>query len=130
MLREPKGWEAAPRQWATVGYSGAVESGRTICGALFGGAVFHGFLHGENESQVPEADNKIRQQAIGSVRELFTGFKERFGDTVCGELTGCDFSKKEDQERYFKDEIYKDKCFRYVEYVLADCVQQMKAAGK
>ncbi len=113
-----------------MGYAGAIETGKTICGALFGGAVFHGFLHGENEARAPKVKDKNRNRAIDSVRGLFVGFKERFGDTDCRTLTGCDWSKKEDQKRYFKEKIYEDKCYRYVEYVIADCVSQMSASAK
>jgi hypothetical protein len=35
-LREDAGWDATPYQWATVGYSGAIDTGKTICGILFG----------------------------------------------------------------------------------------------
>ena len=129
VLRESKGWEATPYQWATVGYMGAVETGRTICGALFAGTVFHGFLHGENQSHSPEVNDKIRKQTIDSVRGLFNGFKEQFGSTDCQALIRCDLSKKEEYKRYLEEEIYKDKCFNYVEYVLDNCIQQMNATA-
>jgi hypothetical protein len=64
------------------------------------------------------------------VRGLFAGFQETFGDTDCRTLTGCDWSKKEDQKKYFKEKIYEDKCYRYVEYVIANCVGQMDASAE
>jgi hypothetical protein len=109
---------------------GAIETGRTICGALFGGAIFHGFLRGENKPQAPKVGDKGRAQAIDSVRGLFKGFQEEYGDTDCRTLTGCDFGKKEDVKRYVREEVYKDKCFHYVEYVLANCIDQMKGTAK
>ena len=44
VMREDIGLEPAPYQWATVGYMGAIMSGRTICGILFGGTVYLGYL--------------------------------------------------------------------------------------
>jgi hypothetical protein len=89
---------------------------------LFGGATFLGYLHGANASSAPASDDPKRTQAIESVRELFQGFIEQFGDTDCRTLTGCDWSKPEDVKRYREEEIYKETCFRYFEYCLAKCV--------
>jgi len=36
VLREDTGWDATPYQWATAGYAGAIRSGKTICGVIFG----------------------------------------------------------------------------------------------
>ncbi len=126
VLRKKKDWDPSPYQWATTGYSGAIGSGRTICGALFGGTVFLGYLHGTNATHAPDVDDERRTQAITSVNKLFQGFIESFGDTDCQNLTGCNFSIKEDQDRYMKEEVYKDKCFHYFEYVLAQCLDEME----
>lgn len=125
-----EGWDPFPYQWATAGYMGAVETGRTICGTLFGGAVFVGYLHGMNATQAPEVQGKSRTRAIESVRELFQGFVERFGDTDCRTLIGCDWSKKEDRERYFREEVYKETCYNYLDYVLARCLDQMASMDR
>ena len=109
---------------------GAVETGRTICGTLFAGAVFVGYLHGMNVTQAPEVQGKSRTRAIESVRGLFQGFVERFGDTDCRTLIGCDWSKKEDRERYFREEVYKGTCYNYLDYVLARCLDQMGSMGQ
>jgi len=125
-----EGWDPSPYQWATAGYMGAVETGRTICGTLFGGAVFVGYLHGMNATQAPEVQGKSRTRAIESVRGLFQGFVERFGDTDCRTLIGCDWSKKEDRERYFREEVYKGTCYNYLDYVLARCLDQMASMDR
>jgi len=46
------------------------------------------------------------------------------------EDTGCDWSKKEDINRYFKDEIYKDTCFRQFEYVVEKCIAEKASVNK
>ena len=123
-MREVEGWDQSPYQWATTGYNGAINTGKTICGALFGGAVVLGYLHGKDAKEAPDVKDKRRVGAMESVKSLFNGFMEQFGDTDCQTITGCDWSKKEDRDRYFKDKVYKDKCYKYVEYVIARCLDQ------
>ncbi len=123
-MREVKGWDSTPYQWAAVGYSGAIESGKTICGILFGAAVYLGYLSGTDATGVPGVKDAQRKQAITSVRDLFQGFKEKFNDTDCKTLTGCDWSKKEDIKRYRNEKIYENTCYPQFEYVLAQLVQK------
>ena len=101
---------------------GAINSGKTICGILFGGSIYLGFLAGIDSTDAPEVKDKGRLKAIKSVNELFTGFVERFAETDCKTLTGCDWSKKKDIKRYFKEEVFKDTCYRQFEYVVEKCV--------
>lgn len=103
---------------------GAIETGKTICGFLFGGSVYLGYLNGMNATEVPEVKDEKRKQAITSVRDLFQGFIERFGHTDCQTLTSCDWSRKEDVRRYYKEQIYKDTCYHQFEYVLANCLEK------
>jgi hypothetical protein len=127
-LREDTGWDAAPFQWATAGYMGAITSGKTICGALLGGSIYLGFLNGVGATDAPKRKDKRRLKAIQSVNELFNGFINRFGESDCTTLTGCDWSKKEDIKRYFKDQIYKDTCFHQFEYVIEKCIAEKSSA--
>jgi hypothetical protein len=129
-LREDKGWDATPYQWATAGYMGAIDSGKTICGILFGGSIYLGFLNGKDATDAPELKDKRRLNAIKSVNELFKGFINQFGESDCKTLTGCDWSKKEDIKRYFKDQIYKDTCYRQFEYVVEKCINAKALANR
>lgn len=61
---------------------------------------------------------------------MFRGFIERFGDTDCRTLTGCDWSKEEDRNRYYQEEVYKDKCYDYFEYVLVHCLGRVPPADE
>jgi hypothetical protein len=119
------GWDSIPYQWATAGYMGAIDSGKTICGFLFGGAVFFGYLAGEKASDMPALKDPARIQAIATVKGLFQGFVERFGTTDCRTLTGCDFSQKRDVKRYFGEKIYENTCYRQFDYVLGHCLAQL-----
>jgi len=118
------GWDPAPYQWATAGYTGAIDSGKTICGFLFSGAIFLGYLAGKNTIAAPADKDPARIRAIASVRSLFEGFIERFETTDCRTLTGCDFSQKTDAKRYFKEKIYENTCYHQFDYVLGQCLAQ------
>jgi hypothetical protein len=124
VLREDSGWDATPYQWATAGYMGAISSGKTICGILFGASIYLGFLHGIDSTDAPKIDDERRLKAIKSVHQLFNGFINTFGETDCTALTGCDWGKKEDIKRYYREEIYKDICFRQFEYVVVKCAAE------
>lgn len=118
----------APYQWAAAGYLGAIrsEGSRTICGVLYGGTAFLGFLHGREQPAEPSVDDPKRQQAIAAVNGLFNGFLERFGATDCHTLTGCDHSLPEDNERFRREEVYRGSCLPQLEYVLSYCVEQIE----
>ena len=78
----------------------------------------------------PKLKDKRRLNAIKSVNELFKGFINQFGESDCTTLTGCDWSKKEDIKRYFKDQIYKDTCYRQFEYVVEKCINETASANQ
>jgi hypothetical protein len=121
-MRKTKSWDATPYQWATVGFRGAVQSGKTTCGILFGAMIYLGYLNGINATGAPGHKDRRRTRAIASVEDLFNGFAKRFGHTDCQTLTGCDWSKKKDVKRYYKEEVYKDTCFHQFEYVVEKCI--------
>ena len=127
VLLEAIGWDDAPSQWATAGYVGAITSGKTICGCLFGGTAFLGYLQGLNTSRLPDIENDNRTRAIASVEKLYQGFIEQFGDTDCYKLTGCDWGNRRDVVRYYKEEVYTETCYKYIQYVLTKCVEQINA---
>ena len=127
VLRDVEGWGFSPYQWAAAGYSGAIDSGKTICGMLFGATVFLGFMFGEKAPNAPGIKDEKRILAIASVNGLFNGFISKFGETECRALTGCDFSNKEEVNRYIREEVYKNTCFRQFEYVLSYCTDQRSA---
>ena len=109
---------------------GAINSGKTICGILFGASVYLGFLNGIDATDAPKVNDDRRLNAIKSVNELFNGFIDQFGESDCTTLTGCDWSKKEDIKRYFKDKVYKDTCYRQFEYVVEKCLKAKAMANQ
>ena len=109
---------------------GAINSGKTICGILFGASVYLGFLNGFDATDAPEVNNERRLAAIKSVNELFNGFIDQFDESDCKTLTGCDWSKKEDIKRYFKDQVYKNTCYRQFAYVVEKCLEAKTLANR
>lgn len=124
------GWDPSPYQWPTVGYGGAIRTGRATCGILFGATVCLGYLHGMGATQAPEARGERRSRAIESVRELYHGFIEQFADTDCQTLTGCDWSKEEGRARYRQEKVFQTKCLTYLRHVLEQCFDEMTAMNK
>lgn len=122
----------APYQWAAAGYLGAIQSegSKTICGMLFGGAVFLGFLCGRGEIAEPALEDPMRRRAITAVHGLFKGFLERFGATECHALTRCDHSIPEEVKRFYDDEVYRDSCLPQLEYVLSYCLDQIGSINR
>ena len=129
VLRETADLPGVPHQWAAAGYEGAIhsEGSRTICGMLFGGAAFLGFLCARGEMAEPAVENPMRRRAIHAVHGLFNGFLERFAATECHALTRCDHSIREEVERFYAEEVYRDSCLPQLEYVLSYCLDQIES---
>jgi hypothetical protein len=115
-----------------AGYDGAIRSGKTICGTLFGGTVYLGYLNGHDAEKAPEIGGERRAHAIEAVSDLYAGFVERFGTTDCQTLTGCDWGRQGDIDRYMEEKTYEDTCYKYFEYVLSKCLaaSERVAAGR
>ncbi len=129
VLQAHKGRSLPFCQWAAAGYLGAIKEQKTICGTLFGGTVFLGLFHGGDAAQVPGIEDDRRSRAIESVQGLFQGFLARFGATDCFTLTGCDWSDEESVKRYI-EEVYQQKCLKFLEYVLAYCLDQQESPSR
>lgn len=112
--------------WATSGYLGAIISGQTTCGLLIGSSVAIGLKVGQTKECLPLEDSKARDRAVEEVAKLYEDFQREFGSTECRALIGCDFSKVEDQKRYYETEVYKAKCYKFFEYVMSRFVKLEK----
>ena len=117
-MREANNWDPVPYQWAAAGYGGAIGSGKATCGILVGGAIYLGYLSGTGASREPGVKDDARMQAMARVSELYRKFINQFGDTDCKALTGCDWSKKEDAERFYRDKVNLTTCGKQFDYVL------------
>ncbi len=117
-LQEIWGLPLGEDSWATAGYLGAVNSGDATCGLLVGSNVAIGLRSGQGKTCFPLEDKEERNKAISAVNALYKDFIEKFGATQCQNLTQCDFSKPEEAERYRKEEKYKNRCFKFFNFVM------------
>ena len=83
-----------------------------------------------DSTDAPKLKDEKRLNAIKSVNELFKGFIKQFGDSDCKTLTGCDWSKKDDIKRYFKDKVYEGTCYPQFEYVIEKCFNETALANQ
>jgi len=81
-----------------------------------------------NATQPPQVQGERRTRAIEAVGSLFRGFVERFGDTDCQTLTGCNWGREEDIARYKEEGTFKETCLHLVGYVLEACLDEAAAA--
>jgi len=84
--------------------------GRTggVCGAVAGGIMAIGLIHGRSDNQT--APDPVYQK----VQQLIAAFEERFGSTNCRVLTGCDLLTTAGQQK-FKDEKTIESCKVFTE---------------
>jgi C_GCAxxG_C_C family probable redox protein len=93
-----------------TGFAGGVSRTKSLCGALSGGVLALGALHGRTK---PSDD---RSALMARVQEMMHGFRERHGSDNCFTLTGLDFDDPGAAEKY-KVQIH-TQCRGYVKDVL------------
>jgi C_GCAxxG_C_C family probable redox protein len=100
--------ELAPR--IATGFGGGLSRTQSLCGALAGGVLVLGAVHGRNTLE----DDRTR--IVREVQQLVHGFRSRFGSDNCFALTGLDFNTPEGMQVY-RERVHA-KCREYVRYVL------------
>ncbi len=113
-------WDMPQKEfsWATAGYQGAISSGQTTCGLLIGSSIAIGLRFGRGKDGIPMEDEETRKTAIKAVHKFYRDFLDEYGSAECKTLIQCDFSKPEDQARYREEEVYKDTCFKFYNYIM------------
>ena len=104
-------WVGAP---FLAGISGEQQA---PCGAISASAVSLGLRHRcsfTEKEKVKQARNTIRNHAGKLVRD----FTKQFGDITCRGLLGLDFSKPGEYQKFLESGVWKEKCEKYVEYVI------------
>lgn len=115
--------------WAGIPFlSGISGQQKAPCGALSAAAVALGLRHRKplaNKPAAKQARNTIR----GLAGRLAVEFEKEFGAIACGELLGIDFSQDGEYKRFRQSEIWKDKCQRYVTFII-DRLYAFEAKGQ
>ncbi len=99
--------DLAPR--IATAFGGGFGGRGLVCGAISGGTMAIGLKRGRSkgaESPAPAYELSL---------ELCRRFEERFGTTLCHDLTGCDFTTAEGKRKFKDQRIKEEKCIHYVE---------------
>ncbi|MBA4367456.1 MAG: hypothetical protein C0403_07435 [Desulfobacterium sp.] len=108
--------------WATAGFFGALCSGKSNCGLLVGTSVAIGLKCGQGLVGNPEENGPYRDKAIRAVDKLCKDFINEFGHADCKTVSGCDWSKPADVNRYVTEKIYKKICDPALSFVIDKCI--------
>ncbi len=104
--------------WAGIPFMGGIGGEQQApCGAVSASAVSLGLRHRcslADKEKVKQARNAARQDAGKLVRD----FTKQFGDITCRGLLGIDFSKPGEYQKFLESGVGKDKCEKYVQYVI------------
>lgn len=104
--------------WTCVAFLGGIAGEQSgPCGAISASAVCLGLRH-----RCPLADKqrakRERFNARGEAGQLVKSFLERFGTIACRDLLSIDFSQPGAYHGFQESGIWKDRCHRYVEFVI------------
>ena len=101
--------DAAALDYARYLGGGLGRSG-LACGALTGAALALA-VRDRHDTQ-RWADRA--PEGCAQLQQISRAFEERFGQTDCRALTGCDLSTAEGQERFNREELRRNRCVDYV----------------
>ncbi|PKN69428.1 MAG: hypothetical protein CVU54_10405 [Deltaproteobacteria bacterium HGW-Deltaproteobacteria-12] len=104
--------------WSCIAFNGGIAGHQTApCGAVSAATVCTGLLH-----RWPLADkkraNQERLEARQDASQLVRSFLEKFGNITCSGLVNLDFSQPAVYRQFQESGIWKDKCNKYVEFVI------------
>ena len=91
-----------------TGFCSGVARTSGHCGAISGAIMGLGLATGRDS---PE---ESIEETFALVRELVQRFEDKFGSRNCHQLTGCDLSTPEGQERFKANNVI-DRCYQYAE---------------
>ena len=116
-------WEAYELEnedflWAGIPFMGGIGGYQNApCGVVSASAVCLGLRHGcplSDKEQAKQARHAIRTFSANIVSE----FNRTFGDITCQGLIGMDFSKPGQYREFLASGIWKDKCEKYVKFMV------------
>ena len=115
--------------WAGIPFLGGIGGYQEApCGVVSAAAVCIGL-----KNRCPLSDKARARQARHLIRtfsaRIVTEFNRRFGDITCRGLIGMDFSKPGEYEKFLQSGIWKDRCVKYVEFMIEQLYQLEEHGG-
>jgi C_GCAxxG_C_C family probable redox protein len=97
-----------------AGFGGGIGGEQDVCGAITGGVIAIGYragLSGNNQMEIAKAARPV-------VRDVYEGFRERFGAVDCLALIGYDYRDPAQHAAAQSDPTRTAKCRLFKEWVL------------
>ena len=105
--------------WAGVAFNGGIGGQQQApCGAVSGSAVCLGLRY---RCPLTNDKQKVKQARLAAreyASELVRSFTDKFGSIICRDLLGFDFSDTEAARRFRESGMWKEKCDKYVQFVI------------
>jgi C_GCAxxG_C_C family probable redox protein len=115
---ESYGLENEDILWTCIAFNGGIAGQQAApCGAVSASIVCLGLRHSCPLVEKQRAKQE-RLDAREDAGELVKSFTEKFGAITCRDLVGLDFSKPEVYRQFLESGIWKDKCEKYVQFVI------------
>jgi C_GCAxxG_C_C family probable redox protein len=95
---------AVPR--IATAFGGGMGGIGSVCGAVVGAVMAIGLVHGR------EDPSQSRDQAYALARQVYRGFQEEMGSTICRELTGLDLTTPEGHKELLSSGVGMRVCLR------------------
>jgi len=104
--------------WSCIAFTGGIAGHQQApCGAVSAGTVCAGLLH-RCSPEDKQAAKQGRLDARSVAGSMVKDFKEKFGSIICRDLIPYDFSKPEGYRQFQESGIWKEKCDKYVQFVI------------
>jgi hypothetical protein len=115
--------------WAGIPFLGGIGGFQDApCGVVSASAVYLGLRHRHPLSD-KEGAKQARHAVRGFAAQIVADFNREFGDITCRRLIGMDFSKPGVYREFLKSGIWKDKCEKYVEFMIGKLYELEKNRG-
>jgi C_GCAxxG_C_C family probable redox protein len=107
------------------GFGAGMGRKEEVCGAVTGGVLVLGAIHGRGENDGRAAT----EETYARTRELLERFQSRHGSYICRELLdGCDLTTKDGQNYFKQNDLMNRTCKECVRSV-TQILEEMRAPG-
>jgi len=87
-------------------FGGGMGGIGSVCGAVVGAVMAIGLAHGREEP------SQSRDQAYALTQQVYRGFQQEMGSTICRDLTGIDLTTPEGVKEIFSSGVAMRVCLR------------------